>query len=63
MKALICNALCFNKTENDRFGPISGGVFGTQANVLKMIKENFKKVKNTKKSFLDSIEKSYFYLS
>ena len=28
-----------------------------------MIKENFKKVKNTKKSFLDSIEKSYFYLS
>jgi hypothetical protein len=27
MKALICSALCFRKTENDRFGPISGGVF------------------------------------
>jgi hypothetical protein len=23
---LICNALCFQKTENDRFGPNSGGV-------------------------------------
>jgi len=30
MKALICNALCFKKTENDRFGPNSGGVFMTQ---------------------------------
>ena len=30
MKALICKVLCFHKTENDRFGPISGGVFLTQ---------------------------------
>jgi hypothetical protein len=30
MKALICNALCFGKTEITRFGPISGGVFLTQ---------------------------------
>jgi len=36
------------------------GCFPTQANIFKMIKENFKKVKNTKKSYLDSIEKSYF---
>ena len=30
MKALICNALCFSKTENNRFQPNSGGVFLTQ---------------------------------
>jgi len=30
MKALICNALCFHKTEINRFGPNSGGVFLTQ---------------------------------
>ena len=28
--ALICNGLRFHKTENDRFRPISGGVFRTQ---------------------------------
>jgi hypothetical protein len=31
MKALICNALCFDETENDRFGPNSGGVSLTQS--------------------------------
>jgi hypothetical protein len=28
--ALICNKLCFHKNEINRFGPILGGVFGTQ---------------------------------
>jgi len=31
MKALICNALCIHKTENDRFQSNSGGVFLTQS--------------------------------
>jgi len=30
MNALICNVLCFSKTEINRFEPISGGVFLTQ---------------------------------
>jgi hypothetical protein len=30
MKALICNTLCFGKTEINRFQSISGGVFLTQ---------------------------------
>jgi len=36
MKALICNALCFDETENDRFGPNSGGVFLTQRDYNKI---------------------------
>jgi len=31
---LICNGLCFDKTENDRFGPNSGGVFLTQKTLI-----------------------------
>jgi hypothetical protein len=30
MKALVYNALCFDETEIERFGPISGGIFLTQ---------------------------------
>jgi hypothetical protein len=29
MKALIISLLCFDKTEINRFGPISGGIFLT----------------------------------
>ena len=50
----------FSQNRNQPIAVELWGVFLTQANIFKMIKENFKKVKNTKKSYLDSIEKSYF---
>ena len=40
MKALICNELCFHKTEINRFGPNSGGVFLTQGCARKPFSNN-----------------------
>ena len=38
--ALICNELCFGKTEINRFGPNSGGVFLTQRIIEKFTLAN-----------------------
>jgi len=54
MKALIFNTLCFGKTEINRFGPISGGVFLTQGfnnYTLQLVNEQTLKIKKSRNNF------------